>query len=166
MPREPIHRNAMSLIPPRTSKSPVPIADCRLARTIDLIGDRWTLLILRSALYGVRRFDDFQAELGCPRTVLSGRLKALEEAGLLTRRTYREAGKRARDEYVLSECGAELQTSLIALTQWGDTWLAGEEPAPISFVHAASRQPVRAAFVDESGNEVALAELRARLRKA
>lgn len=156
----------MSLIPPRTSKSPVPIADCRLARTIDLIGDRWTLLILRSALYGVRRFDDFQAELGCPRTVLSGRLKALEEAGLLKRQSYREAGKRARHEYVLSPSGAELQTALIALTQWGDAWLSGNEPAPITFVQSATRQPVRAAFVDEQGSEVTLVEMRARLRKA
>lgn len=156
----------MSLIPPRTSKSPVPIADCRLARTIDLIGDRWTLLILRSALYGVRRFDDFQSELGCPRTVLSGRLKALEEAGLLKRQAYREAGKRARHEYVLSPSGAQLQTALIALTQWGDAFLSGDEPAPITFVQASTRKPVRAAFVDEAGGEVALTEMRARLRKA
>ena len=68
---------------PLVRRSPVPPDTCNLAKAIDLIGDRWTLLILRAALYGVRRFDDFQSELGCPRTVLSGRLKKLVDAGLL-----------------------------------------------------------------------------------
>jgi hypothetical protein len=67
---------------PLARRSPIPPENCNLARTIEIIGDRWTLLILRAALYGVRRFDDFQAELRCPRTVLSGRLKTLVDAGL------------------------------------------------------------------------------------
>lgn len=156
----------MSLIPPRTSRSPVPPADCRLARTIELIGDRWTLLILRAALYGVRRFDDFQAELGAPRTVLSGRLKALEAAGLIARQPYREPGKRVRSEYVLTDKGAALQPALIALTEWGDAWLGEGEAPPISFADAETREPVHVAFVNAEGREVPPARLRAKLRRA
>lgn len=155
----------MSLIPPRTSRSPIELDDCRLARAIDLIGDRWSLLILRSAMYGVRRFDDFQDELGCPRTVLSGRLKALEENGLLKKMPYREPGKRARSEYVLSPMGADLLPVLIALTQWGDTWLAADEPAPISFTAGREKRPARVAFVDAAGQEVPPAQVRVKLRR-
>ncbi|MEM1150456.1 MAG: helix-turn-helix domain-containing protein [Pseudomonadota bacterium] len=155
----------MTRLPPRTSTSPVAVRDCRLARTIDLIGDRWAMLILRSALYGVRRFDDFREELGCPRTVLSGRLKMLETEGLMEKRPYQEPGKRVRDEYVLSEKGIALQTALVALNQWGDEWLANGEPPPISFTDAATKTTARVAFVNEDGEEVPVDRLRPRLRK-
>jgi DNA-binding HxlR family transcriptional regulator len=92
--------------PPR--RSPLPPHDCHLARAFDVIGDRWTLLILRSALYGVRRFDDFASELGAPRTVLADRLKRLTAAGLLARRDYREPRRRARPEYWLTPKGAHV----------------------------------------------------------
>ncbi|MEO0713974.1 MAG: helix-turn-helix domain-containing protein [Pseudomonadota bacterium] len=150
---------------PRVRRSPVPPSGCNLARAIELIGDRWTLMVLRSALYGVRRFDDFQAELKCPRTVLSGRLKTLTEAGLLERRSYQESGKRTRPEYVLTDRGAELRAALVALTQWGDAHLAGGEPAPVSFVDEETRSPVRAGFVDADGRSVDPNGLRAVLRR-
>lgn len=155
----------MSLIPPRTSRSPVDLEDCRLARAIELIGDRWSLLILRSAMYGVRRFDDFQDELGCPRTVLSGRLKALEEGGLLARKPYQEPGRRARSEYVLSPMGADLLPVLMALTQWSDEWLASGEPAPISFTAGPDKRPAHVAFVDSDGQEVPAKQIRVKLRR-
>jgi DNA-binding HxlR family transcriptional regulator len=149
---------------PLARRSPVPLEICNLARTIDIIGDRWTLLILRAALYGVRRFDDFQAELGCPRTVLSGRLKILVEAGLLTRKTYKVPGKRGRPEYVLSEMGQSLRPVLIGLNQWGDAWLGRGEPAPISFTKAGTKTAIRAAFVDPDGREVHPDQIRPVLR--
>ncbi len=155
----------MARLPTRTSRSPVSLRDCRLARAIDLIGDRWALLILRSALYGVRRFDDFQDELGCPRTVLSGRLKMLATEGLLEKKPYREPGKRVRNEYVLSEKGVALQTALVALNQWGDAWLADGDTPPMTFTDAATRAPARIAFVGEDGTEVPVERLRPRLRK-
>lgn len=155
----------MSIIPPRTSKSPVATQDCRLARAIDVIGDRWSLLILRSALYGVRRFDDFQTELGCPRTVLSGRLKHLAEANLLSKMPYREPGKRARSEYVLTEQGADLLPVLIALTQWGDRWLSDGAPPPISFADGQSKSAAHIAFVDEDGRKIPDERVRAKLRR-
>ncbi|MDO8981882.1 MAG: helix-turn-helix domain-containing protein [Afipia sp.] len=84
-------------------RSPVPPGDCNLWKAFELIGDRWTLVILRSALYGVRRFDDFQNELDVPRSVLSNRLARLVENGLMQRRDYREDGQRARIEYPLTK---------------------------------------------------------------
>lgn len=120
-------------------------------------------MILRSALYGVRRFDDFQSELGAPRTVLSGRLKELVESGLLETRAYREEGSRARKEYTLTAKGNALRPILIALTQWGDEWL-GEGEAPISFTQK-SGGAVKAGFVGQDGREVAITDLRTVLRK-
>ncbi len=149
---------------PLARRSPIPPENCNLARAIELIGDRWTMLILRAALYGVRRFDDFQAELGCPRTVLSGRLKALVDAGLLTKRAYKVAGKRARPEYVLSAMGLSLRPILIGLTQWGDVWLGKGDAPPISFTKLGAKSAIRAAFVDMEGREVRPDQIRAVLR--
>lgn len=149
--------------PPRTRRSPVPPDQCNLTRAIELIGDKWNLMILRSALYGVRRFEDFHAELGVPRTVLSGRLKGLVGNGLLTGQTYKEPGRRSRTEYVLTERGEDLRGILIALTQWGDRWIA-EGEAPISFTEKTGGA-VRAGFVNDTGQEVEPEELRVVLRK-
>ena len=145
-----------SASPPR--RSPLPPQACNLARAFDLIGDRWTLLILRSALYGVRRFDDFAAELGAPRTVLADRLKALTAAGLLARRDYREPGRRARPEYWLTPKSAALRLPFVALTQWADEWLAGGEPPPVVLRSRATGEALRVALVDGQGREVAAAD--------
>ena len=150
---------------PLSRKSPVPPDRCNLARAVDQIGDRWTLLILRSALYGVRRFDDFQTELGTPRTILSGRLKSLVDSGLLAKRTYKVEGRRARPEYVLTTKGEALRPVLIALNQWGDQWLESEGQPPISFTDSQSRQAVRIAFVTEDGREVSVENMRFVLRR-
>ena len=93
---------------PLVRRSPVPPDQCNLWKAFGLIGDRWTLVILRSALYGVRRFDDFQLELEIPRSVLSNRLAGLVELGIMERREYREDGQRARIEYPLTEMGRAL----------------------------------------------------------
>jgi len=151
------------MLPPRTRRSPVAPDHCNLTRAIGLVGDKWNLMILRSALYGVRRFDDFQSELGAPRTVLSGRLKKLVEQGLLETRNYREEGRRARKEYILTPQGNALRPVLIALTQWGDKWLGSGE-APISFTQKGGGT-VKAGFVGADGREVAVEELRIVLRK-
>ncbi len=149
---------------PLARHSPIPLDACNLARATDILGDRWTLLILRAALYGVRRFDDFHAELACPRTILSGRLKRLVEAGVMERRTYKTPGRRARPEYVLTGMGLALRPILIGLTQWGDAWLGEGETPPISFSKAGSKSPVRAAFVDAEGREVRPDQIRATLK--
>src|SRR5215467_13669484 len=105
----------MTAAPP-VRRSPVAARHCNLARAFELIGDRWTLLILRSALYGVRRFDDFQADLDIPRSVLSSRLAGLIETGIMDRREYREGGQRGRTEYKLTAMGEALSLPFIAMT--------------------------------------------------
>lgn len=149
---------------PLARRSPLPLQDCHMAHAVTLLGDKWTLLILRAALFGVRRFDDFQAELNAPRTILSGRLKTLVANGLLTKETYKVSGKRPRPEYVLTEAGAALRPVMMALTQWSDDWLCTDTPPPLAFRHASKRQRVKAAFVDEDGREVAPADMRIALR--
>jgi len=89
--------------------------DCSLARALELVGERWTLLILRDCFFGVRRFTDFQSHLNISRAVLTQRLTALVEAGLLDRRP-----RGGREEYVLTERGIALWPALYALTRWGE----------------------------------------------
>lgn len=150
---------------PLARRSPIPPSECNLGKAIDLLGDRWTLLILRSALYGVRRFSDFQSELDCPRTVLAGRLKALTEAGLLRKKTYQEPGKRTRPEYVLTKSGQNLRLALVALTQWGDQHFADGSAPPVSFVSPPARSLVKTCLIDATGAEVDPNKLRPVLRR-
>ena len=143
---------------PPIRRSPVARRDCNLARSFELIGDRWTLLILRSALYGVRRFDDFQADLDLPRSVLSNRLAGLVESGIMERREYRETGQRARVEYPLTRMGRTLGLPFLAITQWGDRWV-GDRPSPLTLRSKASGQKLSAALVDERGERVQASDI-------
>ena len=138
---------------PVVRRSPVKPGDCNLARSFELIGDRWTLLILRSAMYGVRRFDDFQAELDVPRSVLSARLAALVDCGIMERREYREEGQRARIEYPLTNMGTQLGLPFFAMTEWGDRWLGEGEPH-FGMRSRANGQKLRVALIDERGKPV------------
>ncbi|MEC3974137.1 winged helix-turn-helix transcriptional regulator [Amycolatopsis sp. H20-H5] len=106
---------------------------CSIARTVDLLGDWWTPLVLRDAFYGIKRFDEFQRSLGIGRNVLTDRLRALVEAELLERVLYQE--KPARHEYVLTERGIDFFPVLAAMSRWGDRWLAGEAGPPIEVRH-------------------------------
>ncbi|MBP6014050.1 MAG: helix-turn-helix transcriptional regulator [Alphaproteobacteria bacterium] len=136
---------------PLVRRSPVPASVCNLSKSFELIGDRWTLLILRSALYGVCRFDDFQAELDVPRSVLSNRLAGLVETGIMERREYREGRQRARIEYPLTEMGKTLALPFMAMTAWGDRWLGEGAPPPLTLRSKSSGQKVTIAYVDEQG---------------
>ena len=138
---------------PAIRRSPVKPRDCNLARAFELIGDRWMLLILRSAMYGVRRFDDFQAELEVPRSVLSARLAGLVDAGIMEKREYREEGQRARTEYPLTRMGAQLGLPFFAMTAWGDRWLSEGEPH-FGLQSRANGQKLRVMLVDERGKPV------------
>jgi DNA-binding HxlR family transcriptional regulator len=109
--------------------------NCMIAATLAVVGEKWTLLVIREAFYGVRRFAEFQRHLGCPRNVLSERLAKLVEHGLLETREYREPGQRARHEYRLTEKGRELFPALIALMTWGDRWEVGPEGRPVEVLH-------------------------------
>ncbi|MFI6321832.1 winged helix-turn-helix transcriptional regulator [Nonomuraea sp. NPDC050556] len=108
--------------------------ECSLAKALEIIGERWTLLVVRDAMYGVRRFGDFQAHLDIPRAVLSQRLAALVDAGVLERRRYQESPP--RDEYVLTPMGRELWGIVLSLSHWGERHLTSAGPRRV-FTHAA-----------------------------
>lgn len=107
--------------------------NCSLARALSVVGDRWALLILRDALLGVRRFDDFQTRLGIARRVLTERLVGLVEAGVLERVSYQE--RPPRYEYRLTPRGHDLQPVVLSLIRWGDTHLVGPEGPPAIHRH-------------------------------
>lgn len=103
--------------------------DCGVARALELLGDGWTLLIVREAFFGVRRFADFQRDLGIARNVLSKRLKSLVQAGILERV---DAGRHGtRFEYRLTAKGEALLTVLSSLREWADAWVFGEGHEPL-----------------------------------
>jgi DNA-binding HxlR family transcriptional regulator len=117
-------------------------SNCSIARTLGVVGEKWTLLVLREAFYGVRRFDDFQAALGCARNLLSARLKTLVENGLLEKQEYRDDRGRRRDEYRLTDKGRDLLPAVVALMQWGDRWAADEAGPAVVLRHRDCGEPV------------------------
>ena len=106
---------------------------CSVARTVSVIGDRWTLLILRDCFLRVRRFDEFERRLGITRHLLADRLKKLVAAGVLARRRYQERPRRY--EYRLTPKGLDLHPVLLAIAHWGDHHMAGAKGAPVLYEH-------------------------------
>jgi DNA-binding HxlR family transcriptional regulator len=127
---------------------------CSIARTLALIGDRWTLLVLRDVANGVGRFDELANHLGIARNVLSRRLTRLVQGGLVRRIAYREAGARERHEYRLSGPGRELMPILLAFMDWGDRNLAGPEGPPAVVRHADCGARIRVSVTCEQGHEL------------
>ncbi|UGQ13898.1 helix-turn-helix transcriptional regulator [Yinghuangia sp. ASG 101] len=106
---------------------------CALARALELVGERWTLLVVRDVFYGVRRFSDFQAHLDIPRAVLTARLSVLVDAGVLLRRRYQDSPP--RDEYDLTDTGRALWPAIFALTQWALEYVPSAAGAIREFAH-------------------------------
>lgn len=107
--------------------------NCSIAQALEIVGEWWTLLILRDVFLGVRRFDDFVERLGISRNVLADRLDKLVAAGVLDRRPYDEG--RGRYDYVLTDKGRDLWPVLTTLREWGDRWILGEGHEPIVLEH-------------------------------
>ena len=107
--------------------------NCSIARTLEVVGEWWTMLVVREAFNGVRRFDDFQAHLGIARNVLAARLQGLVDHGILERRRYQDRPERF--EYRLTEKGIGLYPVLIALMSWGDRWEVGPDGPPVTLTH-------------------------------
>lgn len=128
-----------------------------MARATDLFGDRWTLLILREALYGVTRFEDLRADLGIPRAALSQRLDRMVSAGLLLRHPYREGSSRTRHEYQMTDTGRDAVIVLVALMDWGDKYLR-DDTSPIDVVEAATGEKLSIALATGDGRVVPLQE--------
>ena len=113
---------------------------CSIARTLDVIGEPWSPLVLRDVYVGIRRFDELQAELGISRKVLTERLNHLVDHGVLERRPY---DNRPRHEYHLTQMGTELVDVLMVMVGWGDKWLAGQAGPPVLYRHHACSEVSR-----------------------
>src|SRR5215204_73275 len=108
---------------------------CSIARTLDVVGEPWSPLILRDVYVGINRFDQLQSDLGISRKVLTQRLAWLVEQGILQRRRY--STRPPRHEYVLTSKGEELCDLLLVMVRWGDRWTAGEAGPPVLHRHRA-----------------------------
>lgn len=127
---------------------------CSVAGTLAVVGEKWSLLVLREAFFGVRRFADFQRVLGAPKAVLSDRLATLVEQGVLRRVPYQAEGERQRHEYRLTTKGRDLYPTLVALMQWGDTYLT-DGPPPLELQHQDCGAPVHLELACEAGHRLA-----------
>jgi DNA-binding HxlR family transcriptional regulator len=129
--------------------------NCPVRRTLDLVGEKWSLLILRDAVNGVRRFDDFRRHVGLSEAVLADRLRKLVAGGLLETRPYQEPGARTRHEYRVTEKGWDLWPVLLALKQFGDKYHADPAGPMLDIHHTDCGAPVRV-VVECSGDHAHL----------
>ena len=109
------------------------IENCTVQRALQVLGDRWSFVVLREVFNGVRRFDDMRTRTAIPRQVLSDRLGRLVEEGLLRREPYREEGQRPRLEYRLTDKGLDLYPVFVALNEWGSRYYADADGSPLAF---------------------------------
>ncbi|GHH84120.1 HxlR family transcriptional regulator [Streptomyces sulfonofaciens] len=136
---------------------------CSIARSLDVFGDSWTLLIIREAIVaGSTRFQEFREALGIAPNILAKRMALLVEEGLMERRTYREPGVRARDEYVLTEAGRSLTPVIAALAAWGRAYRPRPDGTSPRFTSEDSGTVAQLAFVTAEGDRVPPARLTAR----
>ena len=124
---------------------------CSVARTLEIVGEQWTLLIVREAFFGTRRFSHFEANLGIAKNVLSDRLAKLVAAGVLRRVACEGRGNPG--DYLLTERGRDLFPVLIALMQWGDRWVYGATRAPVRVVDRARSRDVAPVQVVSAGGD-------------
>lgn len=129
-------------------------AVCSIRRGLDVIGQKWTLLILRDAFHGVRRFDQLRDHLGVSDPVLAERLRTLVAAGLLESAPYSVPGQRIRKEYRLTEKGRDLYPVLIGLVQWGDKHCSEPDGPPVRVTHRDCGEPVEAKVLCAAGHEL------------
>jgi DNA-binding HxlR family transcriptional regulator len=142
-------------------------SNCSVAGTLSVVGEKWSLLVLREAFLGVRRFADFQRILGAPKAVLTDRLATLVGHGVLTRVPYQAEGERQRHEYRLTQKGLDLYPALVALMEWGDRYLCDDGAAPLELRHKDCGAPVRLTLVCGEGHELSGArEVRPKPRTA
>jgi DNA-binding HxlR family transcriptional regulator len=134
---------------------------CSVAQSLEVIGEWWTLLILRDAFLGVTRFDDFASRLGIARNVLTARLDTLVAHDVLARVPYDEA--RGRYDYRLTDKGRALLPVMTAIRQWGDEWILGEEHAPVVVEHTTCGKVSKGVLTcDHCGGELTTKTVRAR----
>jgi DNA-binding HxlR family transcriptional regulator len=127
---------------------------CSIARTLEVLGEKWTILIVREAFWGRTRFSEFREALSVSSDILSDRLTTLVEAGILERVAYRDSGARERFSYQLTAAGRELKPVLAALNTWGEAHRPSEWGHSAEYRESATGEPVELAFHTESGRIV------------
>lgn len=127
---------------------------CSVGRSMTVLGERWTIMILREALLGTTRFADFEKNLGLPPDRLADRLATLVEYGVMTKDSYQEPGQRRRPAYHLTPAGRELHVLIGVLQQWGDKHLPRKEGPTMVRKARRTERPVHVAFIDDLGYEV------------
>ena len=127
---------------------------CTIERAAEVVGDRWSLVILREVMSGLRRFDQMTVRTAIPRQVLTDRLERLVAQGILRRDPYREPGQRQRLEYRLTDKGIDLYPVFVAMQQWGDRYLADEGGPPTEFEHRGCGERVDVVVRCRAGHEV------------
>ncbi len=132
---------------------------CSIERSLQILGERWSFLVLREIFAGKHKFAEIQSALGIATNLLSARLKLLVESGVLCTQTYREPGSRPRQSYHLTEAGRDLRVVLSALQQWGD--LHRPRPSGPSALRRtrSTGRPVHVGFLDDDGHEVPVTEV-------
>jgi DNA-binding HxlR family transcriptional regulator len=135
-------------------------AACSVGRALEVLGDRWTLLVLRDVFNGVHRFDELLRHLGVSRDVLTRRLADLVADGILERRDYREPGQRTRASYHLTQSGKELQPVLVALLRWGEAYRPHPDGSASHLVHAGCGGSVGVTLTCSEGHEVERRDVR------
>ena len=133
--------------------------NCSVARSLEVIGEWWTLLVVREAFNGVRRFDDFQGRLGIARNVLATRLQGLVDHGILERRLYQQRPERF--EYRLTDKGRDLYPLLISWVRWGDKYTAGDSGPPVRLTHECGHDPEAMLACSACGKQIVPREVTA-----
>ncbi|GAA2660774.1 transcriptional regulator [Paractinoplanes durhamensis] len=121
---------------------------------MEVLGEKWTVVVLREVFNGVRRFDDMRVRTGVPRQVLANRLGMLVEQGVLRRVPYREPGARERHEYRLTQKGLDVYPVLITLLEWGNRYLAEPTGPPLEFAHRECGAEVHAEIHCAAGHKI------------
>ena len=130
------------------------MANCSVARALEVVGTRSALLIMREAFLGTRRFQDFAERVGVGEAVAAGRLKELTSAGLLEKVPYQEPGQRTRYEYRLTDKGRDFLPVIVALRDWGDTWAADEQGPPWVATHQDCGARIHVSVRCDDGHDV------------
>lgn len=134
---------------------------CTIARSADVLGDHWNLLLIRQACLGTRRFEDFQRTLGIGRNILASRLARLVDEGILRRCEYQE--RPPRHEYRLTDKGRDVYPILAAMAAWGDRWLVGDEGTPLVLHHTTCDHDMHAVVsCSECAQQIDVREVRAK----
>lgn len=136
---------------------------CRIERSLDLVGTRSAMLVIRELFYAGTKFDELARRTGLSEAVVAGRLKQLHSDGIVERRPYQEEGKRTRDEYVLTERGRALFPIVVALVQWGEV-ISDDHRTGVELVHRDCDAPLSAHVMCSKGHEVPLDRAAARLK--